>query len=174
MSDLIILVYRNQTEAYVSGETLVVLQQEAGTEPEDIVVVTRAADGRVSVNQSIDLASGEPLGGGRWGTLLGMMFLDTRKPKPGGKGLAAQFAEAGLDEKFVVAVGQALKKGEAAVAMRVRLLGTDRVLEKVKTLKGTPKVIRTRLSADTEDALHDLQDQIPQHVLSQFPSDGLI
>ena len=50
MSDLIILVYRNQTEAYVSGETLVVLQQEAGTEPEDIVVVTKAADGRVSVN----------------------------------------------------------------------------------------------------------------------------
>jgi hypothetical protein len=50
VSDLILLVYRSQSAAFVAGEALAVLQQEAGTEPEDIVVVTRDVTGRISVN----------------------------------------------------------------------------------------------------------------------------
>jgi uncharacterized membrane protein len=173
VSDLIILVYRSQTAAFVAGEALAVLQQEAGTEPEDVVVVTKSAEGRVSVNQSIDLATGQPLGGGRWGTLIGMMFLDTRKPGPNAKGLAGQLVETGLDAKFVASVSHSLEKGGAAVAMRVRLLGRDRVLDKVKSLKGSPKVLKTRLDAATEDALYDLLGQIPQQALAQLPSDDL-
>jgi uncharacterized membrane protein len=173
VSDLIILVYRSQTAAFVAGEALAALQQETGTEPEDIVVVTKAATGRVSVNQSIDLATGQPLGGGRWGTLIGMLFLDGRKPGPRSKGLAAQFVETGLDEKFVLSASQSLEKGGAAVGMRVRLLGADRVLQRVKALKGSPKVLRARLAAATEDALHDMQAQIPQQAIAQLPSDSL-
>jgi uncharacterized membrane protein len=173
VSDLIILVYRSQTAAFVAGEALAALQQQAGTEPEDIVVVTKAGTGHVSVNQSIDLATGKPLGGGRWGTLIGMLFLDNRKPGPRSKGLAALLAETGLDQTFLLSANLALGKGCAVVGLRVRLLGTERVLQKVTALKGSPKVLQTRLSAETEDALYDLQGQIPQQVLTQLPSDGL-
>ncbi|MFO1201764.1 MAG: DUF1269 domain-containing protein [Tabrizicola sp.] len=167
MSELILLVYRSQNAAFVAGEALVALQQDAQTEPEDIVVVTKDAGGKVSVNQSIDMASGLPLGGGRWGALIGMLFLDKRKPAPGGKGLASQFLDAGLDAAFVQGAAQALENGGAAVGMHVRLLGADRVLDRIKTLKGEPKVLRARLSADAEDALHDMQAQIPDQVLDQ-------
>jgi uncharacterized membrane protein len=167
VSDLIIVLYGSQNAAFVAGEALAVFQQEAGTEPEDIVVVTRAETGRVSVNQSIDLATGRPLGGGRWGTLIGMLFLDRRKPGEQDRGLTARLLEAGVEQSFLLAVGQALDKGGAAVGMRVRLLGANRVLDRVKALKGAPKILQTRLSAETEDALYDMQNQIPQGVLNQ-------
>ena len=174
MSDLILLVYRSQSAAFVAGEALAVLQQEAGTEPEDIVVVTRDPTGRVSVNQSTDLATGLPLGGGRWGTLIGMLFLDRRKPVPGSKGLAAQFVEAGLDRTFVHSASQSLEAGFAVVGLRVRLLGGKAVLDRVRALTGEPKILKTRLDAATEEALYDMQAQIPEAFLRQHPADDLI
>lgn len=167
MSDLIVAVYRSETAAFVAGENLVALQQTAGTEPEDIVVVTRDKTGRVAVNQSIDLATGEPLGGGRWGALIGLMFLDAGKGPTKDKGLAARFKATGLDAQFVQDVGGSLQKGGAALGMRIRLLGRDRVVETLKGLKGSPKIHWTRLSPDAEEALVDMQDQIPESVLHQ-------
>lgn len=173
VSDLILLVYRSQSAAFVAGEALAVLQQEAGTEPEDIVVVTKDATGRVSVNQSIDLATGRPLGGGRWGTMIGMLFLDSRKPATDGRGLSAQLLDTGLEEGFLRETGKALEKGGAVVGLRVRLLGADRVLERIKTLKEAPKVLRTRLGAGTEEALYELQALIPDRALGQSAPDGM-
>jgi uncharacterized membrane protein len=167
MSDLILAIYRTQNPAFVAGEALAAFQQEAGTDPEDIVVVTRDASGRVSINQSIDLATGRPPGGGGWGALIGTLFLDRRKPQPGGKGLAAQFRAVGLDEVFLQQISSTLGKGGAAVGMRVRLLGKDRVIEKLNSLKGSPKIFWTRLGPDTEDALIDMQGQIPDAALTQ-------
>lgn len=167
MSDLIISVYRSQASAFAAGEQLAELQREAGTEPEDIVVITRSTEGRIAVNQSIDLATGAPLGGGGWGMLIGMMFLDGRKPQPGSSGLAAQFRAAGLDETFLADAVKSLDKGGAAVGLRVRLLGSNKVIDKLEGLKGSPRIHRTRLDADTEDALIDMMGQIPQAALGQ-------
>jgi uncharacterized membrane protein len=172
VSDLILSVYRTQTAAFAAGENLAALQQAAGTAPEDIVVITRDAAGRVSVNQSIDLATGAPLGGGRWGTLIGMLFLDKRKPVPGAKGLAAQLRAAGLEQKFLQDVATALPKGGGALGIRVRLLGRKRVIDGLNGLKGNPKILWTTLSADTEEALIDMLDQIPQPVLDEGHADG--
>lgn len=172
MSDLIILAYRSQDTAFMAGEALAALQQDAGTEPEDIVVVSRDAGGRVSINQSVDLATGRPLGGGKWGMMIGMLFLDRRKLNPESAGLSAQFRAAGIDERFLDGVRDALVKNGAAVGMRVRLLGADRVIKRAKSLKGTPKLFRCQLSAEAESNLYDMQDQIPQQVLAQVQPDG--
>lgn len=170
MSDLIISVYRSQPAAFAAGEQLAAFQRAAGTEPEDIVVVTRSAEGRISVNQSIDIATGAPLGGGGWGMLIGTMFLDARKPQPGSKGLAAQFRAAGLDESFLAGAAQSLEKGGAAVGLRVRMLGSGRVIKKLESLAGSPRIHRTRLDAATEEALTDMIGQIPQAALGGHSS----
>lgn len=165
MSDLIIAAYRSQNAAFVAGESLAALQQDAGAEKEDIVVVTRDATGRVSVNQSIDLQTGRPVGGGRWGALIGMLFLDRRVPIEGGKGLASQFRAAGLDPAFLQDVVKSLDQGGAAVGMRVRLLGARRVTERLGQLAGSPRILQTRIGADAEEALYDMQGQIPDQVV---------
>jgi uncharacterized membrane protein len=172
MSDLIIAAYRSQNPAFVAGEALAALQQEAGTEPEDIVVVTRDGAGRLAVNHSTDLATGGALGGGRWGMLIGMMFLDTRKPQPGGAGLAARFLATGLDARFLADAAGALGKNGAAVGMRVRLLGAERVVERLKSLQGSPKIITTRLTAEAEENLTDMLDQIPGQAVAQVMGGG--
>lgn len=167
MSDLIISVFRSEAAAFAAGEQLAALQQAAGTEPEDIVVVSRGAAGRITVNQSIDLASGAPLGGGGWGVLIGLMFLDGRPPKPESQGLVAQLVAAGLDRTFLGDVVQSLQRGGAAVGMRVRLLGKERVMAKLDSLQGSPRTYWTRLDARTEEALTDMMGQIPQAALSR-------
>ncbi|WP_295072462.1 DUF1269 domain-containing protein [Tabrizicola sp.] len=172
MSDLIIAAYDSPPAAFVAGESLAALQQDAGVEPEDIVVVTRSGAGRISLNQSIDLGSGKPLGGGRWGALIGMLFLDGRKATGTGRGLAEQLHAAGLDAGFLKTVSQSLDKGGAAVGLHVRLLGVERVRARLKELKGNPKILHARLNAQTEEALHDLQAQIPQTVSNQ--PDGIV
>ncbi|KAF0138005.1 MAG: hypothetical protein FD152_122 [Xanthobacteraceae bacterium] len=172
MSDLIIAVFRNQTVAFTAGETLAALQQSAGTEPEDIVVVTRDKSGRVTINQSVSLATGRPLAGGRWGALIGMLFLDPLTSHPKGKGIGTRFRAAGLDDRFLQDVGRSLANQGAAVGLRVRLLGKDRVIDALKGFKGSPKVLWTRLGPDTEEALTDMQDQIPEQALSQAQANG--
>jgi uncharacterized membrane protein len=172
VSDLIIAVYRSQTAAFAAGEALAALQLSAGTEPEDIVVVTRDKSDRITINQSISLATGEPLAGGRWGALIGMLFLDLRKPKPKGKGLGAQFRAAGLDDRFLKDVGSGLTRQGAAVGMRVRLLGKDRVIDALKGLKGNPKILWTRLGPDAEEALTDMLDRIPEPALTPARANG--
>lgn len=167
MSDLILAFYRNPSDAFAAGQALAAFQRAAGTEPEDIVVVTRGAGGRIEINQSIDLATGKPLGGGGWGAMIGLLFLDRRKPKPEAKGLAAQFSVVGLDEAFLQEATKALGKTGAAIGMRVRLLGRDRVIETLSSLSGAPRIIWTRLNPDTEDALIDMQAQIPAAALDQ-------
>jgi uncharacterized membrane protein len=172
VSDLIIAVYRTQAAAFAAGEALAALQKSAGTEPEDIVVVTKDTSGRVSINQSISLATGQPLGGGRWGALIGMLFLEPQKPAPKAKGIGARFRAAGLDDRFLLDVGRSLTKQGAAVGLRVRLLGKDRVLDSLKEMKGNPKILWTRLGPDAEEALIDMQDQIPEPALSQAQANG--
>lgn len=173
MSDLILAVYASPSDAFTAGQALAVLQQKARTEPEDIVVVTRDAAGRVSVNQLIDRGSGRPLGGGSWGTLIGMLFLDGRNPGGPGTGLAAQFHAAGLQTEFLQEAFQTLTPGSAVVGLRVRLLGADRVLEQLQALPGKPRVLRQRLAADVEEALYDLQGQIPEAVLDRGAPEGM-
>lgn len=170
MSDLIIAAFASQNAAFVAGESLTALQSAAGTEPEDIVVVTREASGRVSVHQSLNLATGTPLGDGRWGALIGLMFLDRRPTSA--TGLAAQLRATGLDGDFLRDAAQMPDRGGAAVGLRVRLLGVDRVRETLARSTGRPRVLHARLSASVEDALHDLQGQIPQQALGQAASDG--
>ena len=172
MSDLIIAVYRSQTAAFAAGEALAAFQQSAGTEPEDIVVVTRDKSGRVTINQSISLATGQPLAGGRWGTLIGTLFLAPVASQPKGKGLGAQFRATGLDDRFLQDVGRSLAKQGAAVGLRVRLLGKDRVVDALKGQKGNPKILWTRLGPDAEEALSDMQGQIPDPAMFQAQEFG--
>jgi hypothetical protein len=64
-----------------------------------------------------------------------------------------------------------LEPGGAAVGMRVRLLGARRVAERLQTLTGNPRILQTRIGAEAEEVLYDMQGQIPDRV---FQSDDLI
>jgi uncharacterized membrane protein len=165
MSDLIVAAFRSEAAATAARNALLALQQTAGTEPEDIILVTQTGAGQITLDQSVWLATGMPLGGGRWGMLIGSLFLDGRKPgKRSQKGLAALFRKAGLDVAFLQDVSQSLASGGAAVGMRVRNLGAKAVTDRLAGLPETGKVMHSALSAEVESELAAMHDLIPEYV----------
>lgn len=173
MSDLIVVAYRSEADATAARNALVVFQQAAGTQPEDIILVTQTKAGEITIEQSVWLATGMPLGDGRWGMLIGSLFLDDRKPtKRSKKGLAALFHKAGLDAAFLQDVSQSLVSGGAAVGMRVRKLGAKAVMDQLASLPETGRVMHRALDAEVESELEALHDRIPEYVPTHLRQDG--
>lgn len=172
MSDLIVVAFSNQAAATVARNALVALQQAAGTAPEDIILVTQTRAGQITLEQSIWLATGMPLGDGRWGMLIGSLFLDDRKPsQQSKKGLSTLFHKAGLDAEFLQDVSRALASGGAAVGMRVRKLGAQAVIDRLASLPETGRMMHRPLSAEAESELEALHDLIPEYVPKHLRQD---
>jgi uncharacterized membrane protein len=170
MPDLIIVAFPDEATAFAAGEALVVLQKQYLIDMEDVVVVTRDDNGEVNLNQSIKRSTGAAIGGGLWGLLIGMLFLNPSAGAAAGAGLgatAARFSDLGIDDAFLRDVGQSLDKGGAAVGMLVRKITTDKVLEGLEPFRNKGRVIQTSLSHQAEAQLRDFLERIPPLHLPQ-------
>jgi len=164
MSDLIIVAFPDEATAFAAGEALVVLQKKYVIEMEDVVVVTRDAEGHVKLNQSVNLVTGGAIGGGIWGTLIGMLFLNPIVGAAVGAGagaLAGKFSDMGIDDDFLRDVGQSLDKGGAAVGILVRKMTPDKVLEGLEPFREKGRVIHTSLSHEAEANLRTFLERVP-------------
>ncbi|MCU0828796.1 MAG: DUF1269 domain-containing protein [Tabrizicola sp.] len=164
MSDLIIVAFPDEATAFAAGEALVALQKQYLIEMEDVVVVTRDEEGQVHLNQSINLTTGGAIGGGLWGTLIGLFFLNPLAGAAVGAGvgaLAGKFSDYGIDDDFLRDVGASLDKGGAAVGMLVRKIRTDKVLERLEPFREKGRVIHTSLDQETEARLKEFLERIP-------------
>jgi len=155
MSDLVIAVFHSTVAARAAGALLAAMQDKAEVEAEDIVVASRGLQGQVVLDQSMRMATGRSLGGGRWGMVIGMLFLMGEQGRP------AAVERAGLDPQFLRDVAAALDDERAALGLRVRKLGIDRVIEVLGAQARPVRVIRTRMSAAAEAALFTLQADLP-------------
>jgi uncharacterized membrane protein len=173
MSDLIIVAFPDEATAFAAGEALVLLQKKYLIEMEDVVVVTRDEEGRVKLNQSVNLVTGGAIGGGIWGTLIGLLFLNPIVGAAVGAGagaLAGKFSDMGIDDDFLRDVGQSLDKGGAAVGILVRKMTPDKVLEGLEAFRAKGRVIHTSLSHEAEANLRKFLEHVPP---LHFPSDQL-
>jgi uncharacterized membrane protein len=164
MSDLIIVAFPDEATAFAAGEALVSLQRQYLIEMEDVVVVTRDAEGKVKLNQSVNLTKGGAIGGGVWGTLIGLLFLNPLAGAAVGAGagaLVGKFSDIGIDDNFLRDVGHSLDKGGAAVGMLVRKITTDKVLEGLEPFRNKGRVIQTSLGHEAEARLKQFMEQIP-------------
>lgn len=164
MADLIIVAFPDEATAFAAGEALVALQKQYLIEMEDVVIVTRDDEGRVTLNQSVNLIKGGAIGGGMWGTLIGLLFLNPVVGAAVGAGAGAlmgKFSDIGIDDDFLRDVGQSLDKGGAAVGMLVRKITTDKVYEKLEPFREKGRVIHTSLDHDAEARLKVFLEKVP-------------
>lgn len=162
MSELIIAAFPTETAAMAARDALVRLQLAARTELEDVILIIRRAEGEITLEQAAWKATGKPLGDGRWGLLIGSLFLDERDPKKQkNRGLAALFRRTGLDPDFIRQVSRALVSGGAAVGMRSRALSPKTVIAGLADLDPPGRVMRATLTAEVEAELEKLCDVIP-------------
>jgi uncharacterized membrane protein len=156
MSDLIVVAFDDEATAFELRAALVKLQKEYLIEMEDAVVVTKSADGKVALHQAVNLTATGAVGGGMWGALVGLLFLNPLLGAAVGAGagaLSGKLTDIGINDQFMKDLGATLANGGAAVCVLVRKVTGDKVLEGLASFKNKGRVLQTSLSKDQEDKL---------------------
>lgn len=158
MSDLIVVAFDDAAAAFEMRSELVKMQQEYLIEMEDAVVVTREGEDGVKLHQAVNLTAAGAVGGGFWGTLVGLLFLNPLLGAAVGaaSGAAAgALTDVGINDDFMKKVGHSLQPGGGAVCVLVRKVTGDKVLERLKEFHQKGRVLQTSLSTEDEDRLRD-------------------
>ncbi len=154
MSEFISIVYDDKHKAEEARLTLVKLQKEYLIDLEDAVVATKNADGKIKLNQAINLTGAGALSGGFWGTLVGMIFLMPFFGAAVGAATGAiggALSDIGIDDNYMKELAAGMNEKSSALFVLVRKSTPDKVLPELKKYGGT--VLRTSLNHEDETRL---------------------
>ena len=158
MSTLVAVVFNDETTAFEMRTALLKMQKEHLIELEDSVVVTRDHKGRTKLDQAVNLTSAGAWGGGFWGLLIGLIFLNPLLGAAIGASagaLSGRFSDIGLDDKMMKDLAQSFKPGTSALFVLIRKATADKVLTGLKDFAGKGKVFQTSLNKDDEATLRE-------------------
>jgi uncharacterized membrane protein len=156
MADLIAVAFDDETTAFELRAALAKLQKEYLIQMDDVVVLTRSAEGKVQLHQAVNMTAAGAAGGGFWGMLVGLIFLNPLLGAAVGAGagaLSGYFTDLGIDDKFMKDLGEKLPKGGSALFVLVRKVTGDKVLAALEPFRGKGHVLQTSLNKDSEEAL---------------------
>ncbi|MEM6633413.1 MAG: DUF1269 domain-containing protein [Bacteroidota bacterium] len=126
----------------------------------DAVVANVREDGKVKLNQSVDLVSRSALGGGFWGGLiglilsgpLGLLLIGGTSAALGA--LMGSLSDYGIKDDFIKSLSSKLQPGTSALFLLIAEMTEDKVLEEMKTWGG--EIIQTSLSKEAEEKLRNV------------------
>jgi uncharacterized membrane protein len=156
MSNLVVVVFDDEVTAFEMRTALLKMQQEYLIELEDAVVVTRDKNGKTKLDQAVNLTSAGAVGGGFWGLLIGMIFLNPLLGAAVGAGagaLSGKLTDIGLSDQMMKDIGQSFKPGSSGLFLLVRRATVDKVLDGLKEFAGKGKLFKSSLEKDNENAL---------------------
>ncbi len=156
MSNLVVISFPEEQLAFELRAALAKMQKEYLIDMEDVVVVTRDAEGKVKLHQAMNLTAMGAVGGGFWGMLIGLIFLNPLLGAAVGAGagaLSGRFTDLGIDDKFIKSLAENLQPNCSAIFILVRKATGDKVLEGLEQFKGKGKVLQTSLTKDEESTL---------------------
>ncbi|MFO8238925.1 MAG: DUF1269 domain-containing protein [Prochlorococcaceae cyanobacterium] len=159
MSSLVVVGFPKVAEAEEVRRELVDIQKERLIALEDAVVVEHDGDGQVHLKQAVNLTTAGALGGGFWGTLVGLLFLNPLLGAAVGAGVGAasgSLSDIGINDTFMRELGETLPRGTAALCLLIREATADRVIERLRAHAPHAKLLRTNLSHTDEDQLRTL------------------
>ena len=147
MADLIVIEYDTPFQAEEVRVKLLKMQQDYLIDLEDAVVATKDDKGKVKLNQVYRLTEAGAVGGGFWGALIGMLFLNPLLGAAVGAGAGAisgAMSDVGINDDFMRKLAEGFKPGTSALFVLVRHATPDKVLAELQGSGG--KVIQTSLS----------------------------
>ncbi len=154
MSTLVVIGYDNEFKAEEVRLTLRKLQKEYLIDLEDAVVAVKDTKGKVKLHQAINLTAAGAVGGGFWGSLIGLIFLNPLLGAAIGAAAGATsgaLTDVGINDKFMKDLAAAMSPGSSALFVLVRKATPDKVLAELQGSGG--KVLKTSLSHDDETKL---------------------
>jgi len=159
MSDLIVVGYDDMFKAEEIRLKLLKMQKEYLVDLEDAVVAVKKGDGKVKLNQMYHLAASGAVGGGFWGMLIGLIFLNPILGAVVGAGAGATagaLSDVGINDDFMKKLAEQLKPDTSVLFVLIRKMTADKVLDELKGTGG--KVLQTSLSHDDETKLQAALD----------------
>lgn len=154
MSTLAVIAYDDIYKAEEVRLKLRKLQSEYLLDLEDAVVAVKDASGKVKLHQAVNLTAAGAVGGGFWGSLIGLMFLNPLLGLAVGAGAGAisgALTDVGINDQFMKDLAEKLTPGTSALFVLVRRATPDKVLEQLQGTGG--KVLQTSLSHEDEAKL---------------------
>src|SRR5215831_21173443 len=156
MSNLVAIVFEDETTAFEMRAALLKMQKQYLIEMEDSVVVTKNQKGAIKLDQAVNLTAAGAIGGGFWGMLIGLLFLNPRLGAAVGAtagAVSARFKDIGINDQMMRDLAQSFKPGSSALFVLLRKMTADKVLEGLKPFSGKGRVFQTSLNKDDEAAL---------------------
>ncbi len=157
MSDLIVLAFKNDTDAFKMRDDLISLQKQEVITLQDAAVVVRHGDGKPKVKQATSLVGAGALGGAFWGMLIGLLFFAPWLGLAIGAvtgAIAGKFTDTGIDDNFIKEVANTIEPGHSALFLLVSKVTMDKVQPSLEKYDAT--VIQTSLSDEQEEKLKNL------------------
>ena len=162
MSDLVTVVFKDETTAFDMRAALARMQQEYLIEMEDCVVVTKDAKGKVKLHQAMNLTAAGALSGGFWGLLIGLIFFNPLLGWAVGAGAGAfsgKLSDIGISDQMMKDLATEFTPGVSGLFVLVRKATPDKVLQGLQDFAGKGKVLKTSLKKDSEEALREVLER---------------
>ena len=115
------------------------MQKDYLIEMEDAVVVTKDKDGNTKLHQAVNLPATGAVGGGFWGMLIGMLFLNPLIGAAVGAAsgaIAGKLSDIGINDKMMKDLATSFSLGSSALFVLVRKATADKVLDGLKPFAG--------------------------------------
>jgi uncharacterized membrane protein len=154
MSTLVVIGFDNEFKAEEVRLALRRLQKDYLIDLEDAVVAVKDSKGKVKLHQAVNLTAAGVIGGGFWGSLIGLIFLNPLLGAAVGAAAGAAsgaLSDVGINDNFMKELASNLNPGTSALFVLVRKATPDKVLEELKGSGG--KVLKTSLSHEDEEKL---------------------
>jgi uncharacterized membrane protein len=163
MSNLVAVVFNDETTAFEMRAALAKMQKDYLIEMEDAVVVTKNKEGKTQLHQAVNLTAAGAVGGGFWGMLIGLIFLNPLIGAAVGAAsgaIAGKLSDIGISDRTMKELAASFSPGSSALFVLVRKATVDKVLEGLKPFAGKGKVFQTSLSKDDEATLRKALEAI--------------
>lgn len=154
MRNLIVVTYDGELKAEEVRLDFLKMQKSYLVSLEDAVVVVKTANGKVKLHQMYHLTASGAVGGGFWGMLVGLIFLNPLLGLVVGAGagaVAGALSDVGINDDFMKQLGKNLQPGTSALFVLVHSDLTDKVLDELRGTGGT--IIQSSLSHENEAKL---------------------
>ncbi|MFT4014298.1 MAG: DUF1269 domain-containing protein [Paracoccus sp. (in: a-proteobacteria)] len=158
MSDLLVIAFDDEASGFELRGELVKLQKEYLIELEDVVVVTRPSAEDVQLHQAVNLTAAGAIGGGFWGTLVGLLFLNPLLGAAVGAAsgaVAGRFTDTGINDDFMRELGHSIQPGGSGVFILLRKMTGDKVLARLESFHLRGRVLQTSLPEAQEEKLRE-------------------
>ncbi|MBN2294507.1 MAG: DUF1269 domain-containing protein [Pirellulales bacterium] len=168
MSELVVIGYDDKFKAEEVRLELLKLQRDYLVDMEDAVVAVKDEAGKVKLHQIHHIVGAGAVGGGFWGLLIGLLFLNPLFGAVLGAATGAvlgALSDVGINDDFMKKLGATLTPGTSALFVLVRKVTPDRVIDEVKSYGGT--LLRTSLSKEDEAALQKALDSVKEEQLAE-------